>query len=146
MRIQIRRYIYNTDVRNIIGDMFIDGKFICHTLEDEIRAQGVKVKHETCIDAGIYPVVVDRSKRFRRLMPRLIGVPRFSGIRIHGGNDEDDTSGCPLVCYNSDKKRIWGTAEKEVTKLLLEAQKRDEEIFIEITNEPLTYSGLLFTK
>lgn len=146
MKIQVKRYIYNTDKRNIIGDMFIDGKFVCHTLEDELRADGVKVKSDTCISAGKYKVVVDMSNRFKRLMPRLIDVPMFEGIRIHGGNDESNTEGCILVAFNSDKKRIWGTAERKITDFIKEAQDRGDEIWIEITNQPLTYNGVLLTK
>lgn len=37
------------------------------------------------------------SSRFKRLMPGLLDVPQFSGIRIHGGNTHEDTEGCPLL-------------------------------------------------
>ena len=139
--LNIYRHTYNNKGdRNIIGDLFVDGVFFCHTLEDEKRADGVKIKHETAIPNGIYKVVLTRSNRFKRIMPLLLDVKGFSGIRIHGGNDSSNTSGCPLVAFNTDYKRIWGTAEKKLTKLLSEA----DEITILIEDKPLSYDR--FTK
>ena len=60
----------------------------------------------------------------------------FSGVRIHGGNDEDDTEGCPLVAHNltPDKLKIYGTAERELLQLV--KQNGGEGILI-VTNEPI---------
>lgn len=69
-------------------------------------------------------------------MPLLLNVPRFEGIRIHGGNTSKDTHGCPLVAFNTDYKKIWRTAEKELTKLL---QEHEGEIYITIKNSFLSY-------
>ena len=136
MELNIYRHTYNTKGdRNIIGDLFIDGVFFCHTLEDEKRADGLKVYGETAIPSGTYNVVVTMSNRFKRLMPLLLDVPMFSGIRIHGGNDSGDTHGCPLVAFNTDYKRIWGTAEKKLTAKL----KEEDFITISIEDRFLTY-------
>src|SRR5262245_59056606 len=79
-----------------IGHLFIDGQYQCFTLEDEIR-DGPKVMHETAIPVGRYRVVITRSQRFERMLPLLLDVPNFEGIRIHAGNTDKDTSGCILV-------------------------------------------------
>jgi len=135
--LHLYRYVYNIEGdRNIIGDLFLNGEYFCHTLEDELRAKGVKVKHKTAIDAGTYEVKITRSNRFKRDMPLLINVPRFEGIRIHGGNTSANTSGCILVAFNTDHKKIWGTAEHKLTKKL----KQFDEIEIIIDNTPLTYN------
>jgi hypothetical protein len=77
------------------GTLFIDGVFRCFTLEDELRE--VKIKHETAIPAGTYPVEITQSARFNKALPILLNVPGFEGIRIHAGNTCEDTSGCVLV-------------------------------------------------
>src|SRR5512146_2230440 len=101
MVIQVKRNTYTN--ASTIGEMWIDGEFACYTLEDEMREQlGVpvaqwKIPHETAIPVGTYDVVIDLSTRFHRLMPHVLNVPGFSGIRIHSGNTDKDTEGCILV-------------------------------------------------
>ena len=141
MKLKLYRYKYNTEGdRNIIGDLFIDGVFFCHTLEDEKRADGVKVYGETAIKDGIYEVKLTFSPRFKRIMPLLLDVPMFEGVRIHGGNDSSNTLGCILVAFNTDLKRIWGTAEKKLTKKLKESK---DKITIEIVDSFFSYDPKL---
>lgn len=136
MELNLYRHTYNVKGdRNIIGDLFIDSVFFCHTLEDEKRKDGLKVYGETAIPAGIYNVKLTMSNRFKRLMPLLLDVEGFKGIRIHGGNTSKDTHGCPLVAFNTDYKKIWGTAEKKLTAKLKEA----DFITISIEDRILSY-------
>lgn len=74
-----------------------------HTLEDKVRERkGVPVcdwKEPGCtaIPCGVYPLVIDMSARFKRLMPHILKVDGFEGVRIHAGNSQDDTEGCILI-------------------------------------------------
>lgn len=79
-----------------LGELFINGKFFCYTLEDVVRT-GAKVAGETAIPAGVYPVTIERSPAFRMLTPRLHHVPGFEGVLLHPGNGPKDTRGCVLV-------------------------------------------------
>lgn len=95
MELKLIRKRFHKD--STIGELLIDGYFECYTLEDEVRPLGEKVPSETAIPAGTYKVVIDQSDRFKRLMPHLLDVPQFTGVRIHFGNTDDDTDGCILV-------------------------------------------------
>ena len=83
-----------------IGKMYIDGAYFADTLEDKVRPDGVKVYGETAIPAGTYKFIMSESSRFKKVLPLLLNVPMFEGIRIHGGNDAIDTHGCILVGIN----------------------------------------------
>ena len=89
--------------QSTIGDFLIDGEFYFYVLEDMIREPGVKVPGKTAIPEGRYKVIIDQSTRFRRAMPHVLNVPGFEGIRIHAGNTDKDTEGCPLLGYTKDK-------------------------------------------
>lgn len=77
------------------GTLSIDGKFFCDTVEDEERT--VKVLGRTAIPLGTYKVIINQSVRFKKMMPLLLNVPNYEGVRIHSGNTAEDTEGCILV-------------------------------------------------
>lgn len=97
MRLTLDRKEY--DPESTIGDLYLDGVWECCTLEDQVR-EGAKVLGETAIPEGSYEVLITHSPRFKRMLPLLVDVPGFDGIRIHPGNTTDDTEGCLLVGEN----------------------------------------------
>jgi hypothetical protein len=102
MKIQIKR-LHKTE-NSTIGEMTIDGKWECYTLEDVER--DVKIKSETAIPKGTYKVIINKSNRFKKLLPLLLNVPNFEGVRIHPGNTNHDTEGCILVGRTKSKDFI----------------------------------------
>jgi len=95
MRLVLKRTTFTKN--STIGELSIDGRLVCHVLEDVVRPAGQKVFGKTAIPAGTYDIIVNLSNRFRVLMPLLLKVRGFEGVRIHAGNTEADTLGCLLV-------------------------------------------------
>ena len=94
MQLHIKRFEFGTNYT--IGKLYIDGVYECFTLEPTVRT-GPKVIGHTAIPVGSYQVVVDMSTRFARLMPHILDVDNFQGVRIHYGNSAINTEGCVLV-------------------------------------------------
>lgn len=117
MKITVKR-LHKTNT-STIGELLIDGVFECYTLEDVERE--VKVKSETAIPKGTYKVIINQSNRFKRLLPLLLDVPNFEGVRIHSGNSNYDTEGCILVGQTRGKDYI-GKSRKAFDKLFKKMQ------------------------
>jgi hypothetical protein len=119
-----------------LGDLVVDGQFFCYTLEDPVRPEGIKIPGSTAIPAGVYPVQITWSPRFRQDMPLLIGVRNFTGVRIHPGNTAADTEGCILVGYERHPDEIRRSRDA-YSDLLLELQAAlgsGEDVMIKIIN------------
>ena len=92
-----------------IGELYVNGSFECYTLEDPVREGDifqVKLPGETAIPAGPYPIELTLSPRFKEVLPLIIDVPNFEGVRIHAGNTAADTAGCILVGKERDADDI----------------------------------------
>ena len=129
MEIKVIRDTFTED--STIGKMYINDKYHCYTLEDKVRE--VKVQNVTAIPKGRYEVIVNFSNRFQQLMPLLLNVPNFEGVRIHWGNYSKDTEGCILV-GSSKSVNMIGNSRAQYTKLMAELKKatKTEKIFITI--------------
>ncbi len=90
--------------KSTIGELTLDGKFLCFVLEDVVRPQ--KIKGKTAIPAGKYKIFVTPSNRFKRDLPVLLNVPNYEGIRIHPGNAPEDTEGCLLPGLERTTDRV----------------------------------------
>ncbi len=136
-----RRYFASTYT---IGSIYINGKYFCDTVEDKNRdlnkdgdlndpGEG-KVYAKTAIPFGKYTVIVNRSPKFKRELPRLLNVKHFEGILIHRGSTANSSAGCIIVGENKVKGGVINSAkyEIELTKILKEAQNRREQITITI--------------
>lgn len=128
MKLHLKR-LHKTG-KSTIGELTIDGKFECYTLEDIERE--VKVKSETAIPKGTYKVIINQSNRFKRLMPLLLSVPNFEGVRIHAGNTNHDTEGCILVGRTRSVDFI-GQSRKAYDSLFKKMQEAKEGITLTIS-------------
>lgn len=118
------------------GRLYVDGLFECYTLEDKDRfleAGGVKMYGQTAIPRGTYDVKLTNSERFLKVLPLLVNVPMFSGIRIHAGNSANDTDGCILVGRrNIENNDNWIEDSKSALTALMSKLMVADDITIEI--------------
>ena len=117
------------------GYLLLNGEPDMFTLEDVVRS-GPKVLHETAIPAGRYRVVIDFSQRFGRMMPHILDVPGFTGVRLHSGNVAADTSGCVLVGLGRSEQGVTRSrdAMERLLAQLAPALARGEQVWIEVVN------------
>jgi hypothetical protein len=108
-------------------------------LEDVVRDLGPdgsgKVYGRTAIPAGRYRVDITYSPKFQKMMLGVEDVPFFTGIRIHSGNDADDTLGCILVGHTIDGlNHIHGGSEvlPRLFALVRDALDRGEAVSLVI--------------
>ncbi len=121
-----------------LGQMFVDDDFLCFTCEDADRfleQGGIKVHGQTAIPRGRYAVRNSWSPRFDRLLPEVLRVPGFSGVRIHGGNDAGDTLGCILVGARRTDDGVADCAhvKQHIVDLIADAEASREPIWLEVT-------------
>jgi hypothetical protein len=142
MELQLKRETFTE--QSTIGTLSIEGKFECFVLEDKDRGlsdtmslekiAGTKVYGKTAIPYGRYEIDWTMSARFKVMMPILLNVKGYSGIRIHKGNTELDSLGC-LLC-GTRKKNNMVTESTLATRNLYakieSAKKQGQRIYITI--------------
>lgn len=100
---QVTRYASFAD--DTLGFIQANGRFMCHSLEDEKRLR--KLDGETRISDGLYVLGIrynspkyahfDDRWTWHRGMIWIQDVPNFTYVYIHPGNDDDDTDACILT-------------------------------------------------
>lgn len=123
-----------------IGKLYVDGVYVCDTIEDKDRylddSMTVseilkrKIKGQTAIPTGHYNIEITYSPKYKRMMPLLLGVKGYSGIRIHSGNTAKDTEGCLLVGKNTVKGMV--TDSRNTYQRLFAMMQGQKNITIDI--------------
>lgn len=153
MRIRLER-TYNCKTY-CIGHLYVDGKYICDTIEDVDRGldsnmsleeiRKIKVKSQTAIPTGVYRITMNvQSPKFSQkeyykkyckgYMPRLLDVKGFDGILIHRGVNQNSSAGCLIVGYNKIKGQVVDS-QKAFEKLYTMMRMSHEPITIEIVRK-----------
>lgn len=145
MLIRLQRLEHYEDYT--IGAMYIDGKMICFTLEDEKRT--VKVYGESRIPSGLYNIRLQTAGRmspryakkfpFHRGMLHIQDVKGFEGIFIHVGNTDEDTHGCILLgtSHNVGNNFIGGSVNAYSTFYPIVANEisKGQKVQIQVVDE-----------
>lgn len=160
MEVLVNRIFRGTEYT--IGRLYIDGKYICDTVEDRDRMLddsmtvseiiNKKVYAKTSIPTGTYRLTMwvkspkySKRRYYRNFcngyMPRILNVKGYEGILLHGTNLPNQrgtagwTAGCIIVGYNKIKGCVINTHEafEKIYKILKEAANKSEKITIKIT-------------
>lgn len=138
-----------------IGKLYVDGKYICDTIEDKDRGLDSsmksseilkkKIKHQTAIPTGTYNLTISivspkfSLKEFYKKnanggrVPRLLSVPGFDGILMHCGVNQNSSSGCIIVGYNTVVGKVTNSQQAFIKLYaILKTAKKDEKITIEV--------------
>lgn len=108
MELGIVRKIFTAE--STIGDFMINDVRYYYSLEDVDRqrqndgsiipwTRDLKIPRETAVPYGRYEVITNYSARFKKVMPLLLNVQDYEGVRVHSGNTDENTEGCPLIGY-----------------------------------------------
>jgi len=137
MKLKLQRFICTPDFT--MGNLFVDDDLECLILEDPDRRlednPDAKVYGKTCIPRGTYEVILSWSNRFKRILPLIVGVHGYTGVRIHPGNDVEDTDGCLLTGTAVGQTGTVINSRRAFDKLfakLEQAEEYGESITIEI--------------
>lgn len=117
--------------KSTVGELWLDGKQFCYTLEPTCR--NINEKNKGAIPAGRYQIVMTYSNKFGCMMPELVDVPGFTDIRMHPGNMAEDTEGCILV-GETESTDFVGQSRAAFKRLLpyINGRTRDNMLFISI--------------
>ena len=106
--------------------------YFCDTLEPSLHP--TNHLRPKAIPAGRYAVAVTWSPKFKRWLPLLLNVPNRSGIRIHAGNNPEDSSGCILLGRALLPGHVYNS-RSTLEKLMQQLKERPEGEAIHITVE-----------
>lgn len=137
-----------------IGAFNVNGVRFHESMEDKDRGLtsdmslseilSKKVYGQTAIPKGTYKVILSVSEKFKKkpwaakyggLVPEIVGVKGFSGVRIHPLNTAEESLGCIGIGENKVKGKIINSVkcyDEFMSKYMLPAWTRKEEITIEI--------------
>lgn len=127
-----------------IGQLFNNGEFLCNTIEDRDRGLNnnmsaaailkIKKPNETAIPTGTYRLNVSESPKFKRELIEVVGVPGFSGIRVHKGNSAYDSAGCIIPGINTEAGKVTDSTKYEemLTKMVKKAISKNEDCYLTI--------------
>lgn len=121
-----------------------DGHRLCYVLEDAVRevdgqpVSAWKIHGKTAIPAGEYRISLENSPRFGPDTLTVHDVPGFAGVRMHAGNTEKDTEGCPLLGMEVTPTGIMGGTSRPavalIKALVQQARSAGEVVLMTVVN------------
>lgn len=137
-----------------IGKFLVNGKPFSDTIEDKDRGltldmglakiKAGKIYGKTAIPKGKYEVKLTYSpkfaknrwgKRYKGLVPQVMNVPAWEGVRIHPFNTAEESLGCIAPGKNTVKGKVTSSTVyyyKLMDEYIVPATTRCEKITLEI--------------
>lgn len=135
--------------KSTIGDLYIDGEFFCYVLEDKDRnlkstdtlayIKLNKVWGVTAIPSGVYKLKLSMSNRFKRILPEILNVKGYEGVRIHRGNTAEDSLGCLIVGFKKSPNSVLESTKAE--NALVAKLTGESEIELEIVKDSVIFNA-----
>lgn len=147
MILVVKRFLLDNEFT--IGNLYIDKKFYCNTLEDRDRDLNSlmsvddilkkKVYSKTAIPIGDYHLTIDYSNKYKKNLPHILNVKGYDGIRLHSLNYASESLGCiGLGDYNGENAIINSRATMKVVQPIIQnAIDNKEEVMICICYEDI---------
>ena len=113
-------------MKGVNGSLFLNGKFICHTIELPWKENK---QHESCITEGNYDVTVRFSKKFGWHL-HVKNVYNRKWILFHPANDaEKELRGCiaPVSKITGEGKGIYSRRAMDILMIQIRSNKRKYE-------------------
>lgn len=106
MKVKVERFIFSKNYT--MSRVYINDEFFSFGLEPydcgvtkDLPVKDIKEKKKEfgkiAIPLGEYDLVIDLSNKYKRMMPHILNVPAFDGVRVHSGNKVEDTLACLLL-------------------------------------------------
>lgn len=137
-----------------IGRLYVDGDLWCNTLEDTDRGlhsgmgeayiASKKVYGKTAIPRGTYEVKLTYSPKFAKkawakkyggLVPEIMNVKCFSGVRFHPLNKPEETDGCIGPGHNTKVGQVTNSTQcyyRLMDEVFVPAYEAGESVILEI--------------
>lgn len=120
-------------------------EFIGFSLEDPPRTgpdnvlqPEEKIPGRTAIPTGRYRLILDWSEKFKQVMPHLVDVPGYEGVRVHIINKPEDTEGCIGIGMTRSPDFIGSAliAYGRICRIICDAITRGEQVFVTVRGGP----------
>lgn len=140
--------------RYTVGRLYVDGEYWCNSLEDKDRdlhsgmsvvtIKSKKVYGETAIPRGQYEVRLSYSAKFAKkawakkyggLVPEILRVKGFSGIRMHPLNRAEESLGCIGPGFNTKVGQVTSSTScyyRLMDEVFMPAHEAGQTVMLDI--------------
>ena len=121
----LNRTTLKSDPTGTLGELILDGKIICQTLERPWKDNTPEI---SCIPTGEYLCKRVNSPKFGETF-EITNVPNRTHILMHSGNYVTESLGCVLLGMISDRSSSYKIFKSKIARDKLMEIMKDEQSF-----------------